>query len=117
MSTSRKAWMTALLASSWLASAHAATLTLPSFTISNPPPLSTLITCNQVTPLPFAPVPVNTVLWTCTVAPSNWTGTVSLSGSNSVTPSPTNGNQFTVMVGPNPLAAGTYTPGTITATP
>lgn len=104
----------ALLAAS---SAEAATLALPSFTVSNPPPASTSITCNQVSPLPFAPVAVNTVLWNCTVAPSNWTGTVSLSGSNSVSVSPATGNLFTVMVGPNALTAGTYVPGTITATP
>lgn len=104
----------ALMAAS---SANAATLTLPSFTIVNPPPPSTSITCNQVSPLPFAPVAVGTVMWNCTVAPSNWSGTVSLSGSNSVQVSPATGNQFTVLVGPNPLPAGTYVPGTLTSTP
>lgn len=98
-------------------SANAATLTLPTFTIVNPPPPSTLITCNQVSPLPFAPVAVNTVIWSCTVAPSNWSGTVTLSGGNSVQVSPATGSQFTVQVGPNPLPAGTYVPGTLTPTP
>jgi hypothetical protein len=31
--------------------------------------------------------------------------------------SPATGNAFTVIVGATALAAGTYTPGTITATP
>jgi hypothetical protein len=97
--------------------ADAATLTLPSFTIVNPPPPSTSITCTQVAPFPFAPVAVGTILWNCSVAPANWVGTVSLSGSNSVTLSGTNGNAFSVQVGPTALVAGTYVPGNITSTP
>jgi hypothetical protein len=97
--------------------ADAATLTLPSFTVSNPPPPSTAITCTETSPIPFAPVAVGTALWSCTVAPSNWLGTVTLSGGNSLTTSPPNGNLFSVVVGPTALSAGTYVPGTITATP
>jgi len=97
--------------------AEAATLTLPTITIVNPPPASTSITCIEVTPLPFAPVAAGTVLWNCSVAPSNWTGTVSLSGGNQITLTPATGNTFQVIVGATPLDAGTYSPGTITSTP
>jgi hypothetical protein len=97
--------------------AHAATLTLPSVTIVNPPPPSTAITCNQVSPIPFAPVAPDTVIWNCTVAPSNWTGTLSITGGNSLAVTPATGNAFSVVVGATALAAGTYPSETITATP
>lgn len=96
--------------------ADAATLTLPSITITNPPLASTSITCTQVTPLPFAPVASGTALFHCTVAPNNWSGTVALSGGNSITTSPPNGNTFDVIAA-QVLQAGTYSPGTITSTP
>jgi hypothetical protein len=98
-------------------SASAATLTLPTITIVNPPSPSVSITCVQVSPLPFAPVAPATALFHCSVAPADWTGTVTLSGGNSLTLGPTTGNLFDVIVGPTALAAGTYAPGTITSTP
>lgn len=112
-----RSFLTACFVFASLAMANAATLTLPNVVITNPPVPSTGITCNQTTPLPFAPVAPATVIFSCSVAPSTWTGTVSLSGGNSLVLGPLGGTAFNVVVGSTALVAGTYAPGTITATP
>lgn len=122
----RLALIAALLLGVSSAAHAAASLTLPTITIHNPPVVSTTITCTNPTfpapvdpsnNLPFATIAPGTALWNCVVAPSNWTGTVSLPGAPDLTTSPPSGNLFNVIVGATPLAAGTYSPGTLTSTP
>ncbi len=80
-------------------------------------PASTSITATPVTGL-VAPVSPGTVLYNCTVAPSNWTGSVGLSGTpaDMVVGTVSTGS-FTIVVGASSLGAGTYSGGTITTTP
>jgi hypothetical protein len=89
--------------------AQAASVTLP-FTvnpvISTPP--STGITCTPISTTLIEPVPTGTVLTTCTVAPSNWHGAVSV-GDSHVVAVLTATNVFQLKVGATPLAAGPYT--------
>jgi hypothetical protein len=56
--------------------ASAATLTLPSVTITSAP--STLITCTATAASYAAPMAVGTVAFNCSVQPQSWTGAVSL---------------------------------------
>ena len=97
-----------------ISGANAASLTLPSVTVTGQT-ASTSISC---TPYPTltAPVAAGTLLTSCTVSPSNWTGAVSISGTQFIVSSLT-GNTFNVSVGAAPLAAGTYNPGTLTSVP
>ncbi len=94
--------------------AIAATMTVPPFTVSEGP--STGITCSAISSSLVAPVAAGTVLASCTVAPSGWTGTVTVSGSTLVASSLT-GNTFNLAVGATPLAAGTYSGITVTSAP
>lgn len=94
--------------------ANAASLTLPSVTVTGQT-ASTSIACAAY-PALAAPVAAGTVLTTCTVAPAGWSGAVSLSGTQFVVAG-LSGVTFNVVVGATPLAAGTYTPGTLTSVP
>lgn len=95
--------------------AYAATLTLPSITVTSAP--STSIACVPTGIALQEPVVAGAVLFTCTVAPSNWTGAVAISSGPQFVVSGLSGNTFSVTVGAVPLAAGTYQPGTLTSVP
>lgn len=94
--------------------AQGATLVLPSVVVNSP--ASTSITCTATGAPYTAPLAAGTTVFNCTVAPATWTGTVSLSGSQ-FTLSTLSGVTFNVLVGATALTAGTYSPGTLTATP
>jgi hypothetical protein len=93
---------------------RAATLNL-SIVINSPP--STSITCPMSATL-TAPVPAGTVLCTLTVAPTTWSGTLALSGTNASLFAIASGSSGTqLVVGASPITTpGTYS-ATITATP
>lgn len=95
--------------------ADAATLTLPSITVQSPP--STSITCNAVGAPYTAPLAAGTVVYSCTVAPPDWQGAVSLSGTQFVVGALLSSTTFNVSVGAAALPAGSYAPGTLTAVP
>ena len=92
----------------------AATLVLPSVTITSP--ASTSITCTPFGAPYTAPLASGSVVFNCTVAPATWTGAVSLSGSQFVVTG-LSGAAFNVAVGATALGAGSYAPGTLTTTP
>lgn len=93
--------------------AKAATLTLPSFTVSGPS--STAITCTAISSSLVAPVASGTTLSTCTVAPTGWSGAIALTNPQLAVAS-FQGNTFNLVVGATPLQAGTYGE-TVTSTP
>jgi hypothetical protein len=94
--------------------AHAASLTLPSVTVTGP--ISTVITCNAVAAKYPPPLAAGTVVFNCSVAPTGWVGSVSLSGSQFLVAN-LNGVTFTVNVGPTALPTGDYQPGTLQSSP
>lgn len=94
--------------------AVAATLTLPSVTVTSPPSAS--VTCTAVAVSYPAPMAVGTIAFNCSVSPSTWTGAVSISGSQFGVMALV-GNKFNVAVIGAALAAGTYQPGTVTTLP
>ena len=109
-----KTFILAVTAMFLASSAIAATLVLPSVTVTSP--ASTTITCNPVGAPYTAPLAAGTVVFTCTVAPANWVGAVSLSGSQFVVTT-LSGASFSVAVGASALTAGSYAPGTLTTVP
>lgn len=94
--------------------ACAATLTIPSFTVTSAP--STAITCSAISSSLQAPVAAGTVLTACTVTPSTWTGVVTVNDSRFLAAN-LSGNAFNLSVGSTPLAAGTYSGITVTSSP
>lgn len=98
-----------------LSVAHAATLKMPSVTITGDP--STTITCSAPPSNLVAPVAPGTVMSTCTVEPSTWSGAVSLSTGPQFAITGLNGSKFNVAVGATALVAGTYPLGTVQTAP
>ncbi len=92
----------------------AATLTLPSVTITTP--LSTGIVCTPMAASYVAPLAPGTQVFACVVSPATFAGAVSISGTQFVTTG-LNGNVFNVVVGAVALNPGTYAPGVVTTTP
>lgn len=102
------------LAAIFPALAHAATLTLPSVTVTSA--ASTSIACTPTAASYPAPMAVGTVAFNCTVQPAGGTYAVSISGSQfGVTA--LSGSNFSVSVIGSALPAGSYSPGTLTAVP
>ncbi len=96
--------------------ARAATLALPSVVFTSPS--STSITCTETAASNLVvPVASGTVIFTCTVAPSNWAGTVSLSGGSPFTISGLSGNTFNVSLSTAVTTPATNSPGTLTTSP
>lgn len=112
----RKLFLAAALTFTAL-SAQAATLTLPSVTFTSP--ASTAITCNETAAANLVvPVAAGTVIFTCTVAPSTWTGAVSLNDPTGIfTVSGLSGNTFNVVLALAISAPATDAPGTLTTVP
>ena len=96
-------------------SAYAATTTMT--LIFNSPP-STSITCTNLGPF-VIPVPAGTTMGTCTVAPSNWTGSLALSGpaESQFTAVPTSPTVWNINVGAAPISATATDVLTVTSTP
>lgn len=59
--------------------AHAASLTIPSFTLSGPVSTGTVCTPTAAASGLASAAPAGTVMFTCIVSPSNWAGAVSIS--------------------------------------
>jgi hypothetical protein len=98
-----------------LAHADAASFTVPSFTLTGPPSTGTACTPTAASSGPASAAPAGTVMFTCVVSPTNWTGGVSL-----VDPALSvvglSGNTFNLAL----VAAGvaqTYPAGSGTTTP
>ena len=97
--------------------ASAATLTLPSVTVTTSG-VSTAITCNPTPAALVEPLAAGTVLFNCTVAaPAGWAGAVAISSGPQFMVTALVGNAFSVAVGAAALPAGTYAPGTLTSVP
>ncbi len=110
----RRLTLALLAALSVASSAQAATLALPSVTVVSPN--STSITCTPVSSSYTSPLAAGTVVFNCIVAPSNWQGAVSLSGTQFVVVG-LSGDTFNLAVGSTALTVGSYAPGTLTTTP
>ena len=94
--------------------ARAATLTLPSVTFTSP--ASTTIACTQTGSL-AVPVAAGSVIFTCTVSPATWIGSVA---ANLVAPfavSGLSGDTFSIIVSSAVTVAGTVSPGSVTTSP
>ena len=97
-------------------SACAATLALPGVVFTSAP--STSIACTETAAANLVvPVAAGTVIFSCTVAPSTWTGTVSLSGGSPFTLTSPVGNAFSVTLSAAVSAPATDQPGTLTSAP
>jgi len=59
--------------------AHAASLTIPSFTLSGPASTGTVCTPTAAASGLASAAPAGTVMFNCVVSPSNWAGAVSIS--------------------------------------
>ncbi len=96
--------------------AWAATLTLPSVTITSP--VSTAIVCTSA-PIDalggYSGTP-GTVIASCVVTPATFSGVASITGTQFKITG-LNGNVFNVVVGPVALNPGTYSPGLVTTLP
>lgn len=98
------------------AQAQGATITLPSVTFTSP--VSTSITCVETAAANLVvPVAANTVIFSCTVAPSNWVGTVAASLNAPFAVSGLSGNTFNVIVSSAVTVAATDTPGSVSTSP
>jgi hypothetical protein len=96
--------------------ADAATLALPGVVFTSAP--STSIACTETAASNLVvPVAAGTVIFSCTVAPSTWTGTVSLSGGSPFTLTAPVGNAFNVTLSAAVTAPATDQPGTLTTSP
>lgn len=99
-----------------LTAADAATLTLPSFTIKGP--VGAVILCSSTPVNLTAPVASGTVMNTCSVTPATWNGVISQSSNTlALVWTPGTTNQFSLVVGAVPLAAGAYPANTLTSAP
>lgn len=98
------------------AAAQGATITLPSVTFTTP--ASTSITCTETAAANLVvPVAANTVIFSCTVAPSTWTGTVAGSLNAPFAVAGLSGNTFNIVLSTAVTAAATDTPGSVTTSP
>ncbi len=79
---------------------------------------STSITCTAVTPAPQVPVAPGTNVATCVVAPTNWVGSISLTGAplNMFVPS-VSGVNVNINVGSSPVTVAKIYNLTVTSTP
>ena len=109
-------FLIAVLGVAFATSASAATLTLPSITVTGP--ISTSITCPLLASY-TAPLAAGAQICAITVAPAGWVGALALSGTNSgsFTITSLSGTTANLVVGATALAAGSYGPLTITSTP
>ena len=95
--------------------AWAATVTLPSVTFTSPP--STSITCTPSGVSLVVPVPVNTIIFNCTVAPSGWSGAVTGTLNPPFVVSGLSGNTFNISLSAAQTTAGTVAPGSVSSAP
>lgn len=96
--------------------AHGATLALPSVVFTSP--ASTSIACTETAAANLVvPVAAGTVIFSCTVTPSTWSGTVTGVAAPFAVPSGAVGSAFNVTLATAVTAAGTDAPGTLVTTP
>ena len=98
-----------------LATANAATVTLPSVTFTGP--ASTSIACAQTGASLAVPVAAGTVIFSCTVSPAGWTGVVTSNLAAPFAVSGLSGNTFNIVVSTAVVAAGTVAPGSVSTAP
>jgi hypothetical protein len=89
----------------------ATTLTLPNVTFTGPP--GTAITCTQTTASLVVPVPAGTVIFNCTVSPTNWSGAVQSTLNPPFGISGLTGNTFNVVLTAQVTVPGTVAPGVV----
>ena len=95
--------------------AHAATLTVPSFTFTGPASTGTVCTPTAASSGPASAAPAGTVMFNCVVSPSGWVGAVALNDPPLQVVS-LNGNTFNLaLIAPG--VAQTYPAGTGTTMP
>lgn len=99
--------------------AYAASIALPGVVFTTPSSAnSTSIACTQTAASNLVvPVAAGAQIFDCTVQPSSWTGTVTLSGGPPFTLTAPVGNKVTVVLSAAVTTAGTLQPGTLTASP
>jgi hypothetical protein len=99
-----------------ITAACAATLALPGVVFTAP--ASTSITCTEATAANLVvPVAAGATIFSCTVAPASWMGSVSLSGGSPFTLTAPVGNAFNVITSVAVTAPATDQPGTLTTAP
>jgi hypothetical protein len=95
--------------------AQAATVNL-SLTFTSP--ASTGITCTEVTPAPVLPVAAGTLVATCVIAPSTWSGALAETGADaSLFTSSLSGPNVNVNVGSSAITVNRTYSLTFTSTP
>jgi hypothetical protein len=104
------------IAAAMVKTAAAATLALPGVVFTGP--VSTSITCTETAAANLVvPVAAGTVIFQCTVQPTNWLGAVSLSGGSPFALTTPVGNTFNVILSTAVTAPATDQPGTLTTVP
>lgn len=99
--------------------AYAATVALPGVVFTTPSSAnSTSIACAQTAATNLVvPVAAGTMIFDCTVQPTSWNGTVTLSGGPPFSLTAPVGNKVKVVLSEAVTTAGTLQPGTLTASP
>jgi hypothetical protein len=98
-----------------LNTAKAATVTLPSVTFTTS--ASTSIACVQTSASLAVPVAAGTVIFSCTVSPSGWSGVITASLNAPFAVSGLSGNTFNIVVSSQVTSAGTVAPGSVSSAP
>lgn len=111
----KKFLVLAFLLGSLVAAEATTTVTLPSITFTGP--ASTSIVCQQTAANLTVPVAAGTVIFNCTVFPSNWTGVIAGNLNAPFAISNLHNNTFSIIVASQVTVAGTVAPGSVTSAP